>query len=1218
MGAKRVVVDKNQGSKKDKTKKKKKKSCCLTCFLVFLITSIVLFAALVGVGCYVGNIYTTQYLGMSIGECFQVVGGLYSPKEKKIVTNAYDEEKDLDAFEAQLKHAVFLKEDTEIDYEEILELALSGLKKSENNAGSRADGDVSDGEISSGDEESGEFDAITSFVAELFKKENIDFERLENYDESKHSDYLMKISDKGVAAFINEILGIVLKGDTLKDLVADSDGANFDLSEYGIDDITQIVKLRQIILDKQTRAVTITDEDGERHADTKEVTMLTATVQVKLIDAAKCVLDKFIGKSILSSMALLAVRPILPNNLYLTVGIGLDYETDIVIKLNNIDDEKKLALTYKLLDNINKDSDKSFKDTINETVREALFPTIKSVTDFADLSKVKDGTLEVDLFATVIDSTGINDDAEPGQEITSKELLSTLGGILGSDYKNAIDPVHTYKNQYKSTASDTEYNEKYGTVYDPAVKDETKLVDYENECLNEIAEKYALNLDPDGTPGSGDEIEFADLMAMFGVGSSDTQPVLTDLIKDSKDKLSELLGEKFENLRVVINDRMMGAILSATMDNILQDNDFASYDLEVEQVIISTSTGAVNRQFIEMGLSAGISSLFSEVDGSLASILSAFLPERIMLSVKLDITRGLGDGEYAKTEIKYNDLTAQRTENVLKVIGKFAGSLDIDNILEQIETPVRDMLNTMYETIGSVRFEDSALVLPDIFTTISDMLFKDENGSAVATGEEIRDVLKGLDGSDDEGFVESLGVSAPAANYQHFADDIKGKYYIKGSEKADTFDEIFNLVDITGFKSDRFDIDELQHDKRAAEELKPFISDGELAKIFADAIEGNAALPTGAEIVGIHVGTTGEGRQYIRIAAKFKLDKLGDDISSIIPIKDVYIVATSFVDKPQEGTNDCYETTIAVNKMTPAELGTLQRMLKHLNVDTDFDEIRNIIGENIFKQLNTLHTSLGEDGFEFVDGGIELIDFYDFLAKATKVSADGETIKGAVQGLYERKDSGDSDYNFTQSNIVGNTLGTLDDREPQNNFEEFDILRGKARMSDKKFAALLAGQFNKNDVGELKELTIVSSLSGEEKTKKYYDEMKALGVTSPDGKNYMRLVVDVELQKLLGDNTSDIMTFLPTHTMITMYISLDGEMHCDVIRINSLTASQQKVLFDIANLDSASVQKTVDDSLEIVDKYHNNASYVDSTTDGVGAIYTDMTKLQTSTLPIAA
>lgn len=85
MGVKRVVLDENKNKKTKTPNRKKKKSCCCSCLIGAVVTFAVVLAIGAGVGWYFGDQFTRNNLGMSLGECFSAVGGLYSPNEKKIV-----------------------------------------------------------------------------------------------------------------------------------------------------------------------------------------------------------------------------------------------------------------------------------------------------------------------------------------------------------------------------------------------------------------------------------------------------------------------------------------------------------------------------------------------------------------------------------------------------------------------------------------------------------------------------------------------------------------------------------------------------------------------------------------------------------------------------------------------------------------------------------------------------------------------------------------------------------------------------------------------------------------------------------------------------------------------------------------------------------------------------------------------------------------------------
>lgn len=1216
MGEKRVVLE-EKNRKTKPVRKKKKKSCCCSCLATFAIVTVVVLAVGVGAGWYFGDKYTRENLDMSLSECFSVVANLYAPDEKKIVTNGYTDS-DLNGFYSDLKKALFLNDSADVDVDTIYELITDSTPKSFSRA---ATGEGSGGEVEGTEGEEGEKEnVLMKYIAALFTKENVDLTRLKAYDESNHEDYLLTIKDKGLAAFVDKLLGKMLsEGFVSADASPDGSGEQTpdftqSLKEYGIDNLGDFVSLRQIILSREQRDVTVTDENGDMSKERKEVTMISLTVQIKLADAIKPVLETYNAGA-----AHFAVKALLPNNLFLTLGMGLDAETEIDIRINRIDNEKKLNSAIKLIDGIMKSADgfNGVRQTLSELSAKNIRPILDKITEVADLSHVENGALSMDAFESVISFAKINEGAEEGDKVTGKELLTTLKNVCTSEYENAINPEYTFNNQYVGDAGDPNYNAVYGTVYKPADISGKTLVDYKDEFLKEVAAKYLINLDPDGKPNSGDEIDFEDFMALFGIGESNKVGDITALIDASR--MEELLGEEdAEKLKIVINDRMMGAIVSETLGSVLGGSEFNSYDIRAEQLALRKESidGAGDvRQFLELGVSIGLSSFTSAAGGDIGSIVSSFLPERIMITAVVDITRGVSEQARVKTQIRYNDLSAQQTDKTLKVIGKFVESLSIDSVVEQLETPLRQTLDSMYAALDTIEFSTSKVLLPDMFTVISDTVFKDEGGNRVVEPEEIKNMLKKLTGSDENGYLtDKLGISEAAQDYSNFTNEIKDKYYLKVGEFTD-FGSIFDIVDINNFDSDRFDIAKMKEDGRKASELAPVISERELAKIFAEAMGESTDLGT---IAGIKIGSGANGR-YIRLAAEISLDSFGESISSLLPVKKVFVVATCYVDE-KNATGDGYRTEITVNLMGEDEKQTLQKMLDHLSGSgaLNLGEKADELGKAVYDSFKTLSDSLGEDGYEFTDGGIKLTDFYSFLAKATNIDTANtdygenkaqviENMKGAVQGLYERGE-GNNPANFAENEIITNAAVAFDKTQIAESFEEMPSAANgfTGRMSDRRFAGYIAGQFAEKNAA-LKELTVITS--GYALAQSYYDELSAMGGVVDTAKNYMRLVVEVDFSKISGgDNSANtIGAMLPAKIYVTLYVDLSDMTAAASIKINSLSTEQQAVLFAMAGMsgDGAAIANTVQESLDILSQYENATFKVaEAASDAVGAIET--------------
>ena len=128
--AKKVVVTDD----KAKAGKSKKKKVCLTCFLVFVVVNLVLFAGVFGAGWYFGDVYSRQYLDMPLGDVVGVMNGLYWSNDKKVVKNGFTDE-DRQGLYGEIKANMLLKTDVEIDFDAELLRAIDSVMADLGNGG---------------------------------------------------------------------------------------------------------------------------------------------------------------------------------------------------------------------------------------------------------------------------------------------------------------------------------------------------------------------------------------------------------------------------------------------------------------------------------------------------------------------------------------------------------------------------------------------------------------------------------------------------------------------------------------------------------------------------------------------------------------------------------------------------------------------------------------------------------------------------------------------------------------------------------------------------------------------------------------------------------------------------------------------------------------------------------------------------------------------------
>ena len=351
--AKKVVVPEETASDEKKPKKKKRNKCC-TCCLIALIVVVVILAAAFGVGWYFGDKMTKQYLGMPLGDVFGVLGDMYWANDKKVVERPFDGS-DLDGFYREIKRNIMLKEDAEVDFDGALDAAIKTALDTAMQSQSESttvkygydpeigeytarlyndDGNAS-GEGEGGEEQSQIMNIVTDMVVNALNRDNIDLERLNKYNENDPSTdtYKFSLNDKQLAAFIDKVMRAVL---------ANADKID-GVKEYaGMVDLSQVVSLKQVVFS--------TVKDG----DTVKATNAKVTVWVALQKAAGQAATGFMedgGFGWAGPLARGLCNMILPENLYVSIAMPLQGESEPYITINDMDEEER-ARAYKLINGI--------------------------------------------------------------------------------------------------------------------------------------------------------------------------------------------------------------------------------------------------------------------------------------------------------------------------------------------------------------------------------------------------------------------------------------------------------------------------------------------------------------------------------------------------------------------------------------------------------------------------------------------------------------------------------------------------------------------------------------------------------------------------------------------------------------------------------------------------------------------------------------------------
>ena len=342
--AKKVAVPDGDGQIEKENLKKKRNRCC-TCCLAFLIVIVVIFGAAFGVGWYFGDKFTKENFGMSLGDSLGVINDLYWTDDKDVVKNSFKPE-DVDGFYSQIKRNILLKDDAEVDFDAALLQALDkyletvgGTESAARNSGAEPEGDAPDGENPDGDQngddkQSSVMDLLVDMIANVLDRDNIDLDRLNAYDATDPTtdEYIFKLNDKQLAAFINSIMKAMLKN-------ADK------ISALG--ETPQMINLASVVSLKQVRFVasTVKAEDGTQ---TVAATSADVTVWLGFQRAAGQAVTYFMknsGVGWASGLARWLGEVFLPENLYVTMSVPLlgDGTTKLVINDMNASEHARAS-----------------------------------------------------------------------------------------------------------------------------------------------------------------------------------------------------------------------------------------------------------------------------------------------------------------------------------------------------------------------------------------------------------------------------------------------------------------------------------------------------------------------------------------------------------------------------------------------------------------------------------------------------------------------------------------------------------------------------------------------------------------------------------------------------------------------------------------------------------------------------------------------------------
>ena len=1259
--ARKVVVPENKDGNSPVVSKRRHRG--LSCLLAFLITCLVIFAIVFGIGWYFGDMYSKEYLGMPLSDTVGVLNGLYWTKDKDVVKRPYSES-DLDGFYDEIKQNILLKEDADVDFDSALKSVLSDMMKQDGSNSARVRNSSAGDDGEDGESGSEIMNVLIEMVASAFTRENIDIERLSAYSETEDN-YIFTLRDRELAAFVNSALEYMLGDIDVKTLLGDVSGLNVELNN--------VVKLKQIYFG----AATTTNELGE---NVISATTANITVWVGLEDVASNVAAAYVtdyGLGWLSGLVKFAVKGILPKNVYATVTVPLQGDAEAHVLLNDMS-VKKRDKAYQIINAIMALTSSGEPTTVQEMLAglgEKITPYVEMITGEDGMKGAFDQAAQGNIRLDLIDMLAklASKDSEDADPLTKSDFMYLLQAVLTSDPDNRLKQLqpYLYEGWYVDGSGRYEYKPADTTGY--------TAVDYETEFVRQLADKYSLDVD-------GDSLN--DVLALLGVsldGSAESPDPMDMLDYVDGERFTASLDRDIDELKLRVTDRMLAAALSNNL-GALGGEGFENLSIKLDALSFIGNAEKPTHTYALLAAEIGLSDMLGSMgDSAIFALVKNVLPEKLVISIQVDITRSLAAGDaYDDTEFILNDY--DNTTRALEAIGKLSAEFDLAAMSDKIGSMLRDMLNQLYEKLdielvasdisGDV-VTQGAILMPDVFTLMTELVLTDNDGNRIVEPEQFKNVLRGL--NDRNGFSDEKHV---ADDYSGFIGELKDKYYFNEIVN-DEGEEVKDIAELSGaiggdFNGDRLrvvpDVDSapeeglsyLAYDTRAIEDLKPIMSCDEIALLIDEKLSGSSDA-SDFEVLKV---TTGDDSLELLLMIEVG-ELLPDNIGRLLNISELYVTATVDMSRTVgSGDDAAYPVTVTINNMDDDTFKDAIKVINHIGGSSlDITSMVAEFGKILYDQISSIEQSLGvENMISFTDNGLELTDFYDFLINKTWSEDDGEkpetkVVKSAVQGMYRRTDAAGfvNPANYVVSNFVTNDgaqmdLGATPDEESANvnaaraflaqfmgDLGGYDAgtfppaSKPRETKTDVEFNAYfdaLMIEFTKSrDMVRAVQTFVLAADNTSEAAlavrEKLNGKLKTVE-TDPDvleaDKDYMAVTFRLKMEKFMVTDSSVSIGFLPEYVYATIvlektvedgktkFVSLGEDKG---VIFNDLSAEQYNVLIKLMSLSAAAddeshdenkinivtiTRSSVDGLNKLTDVTNALIVFGESTTDGIGTV----------------
>lgn len=1026
---------------KDKTKKKGLNGCCISLIVITVIIIVFLAAA-----CTVGLIYADKFLkaqfDVGVGDCWNILTGALDAKESKVVSDPVSAS-DEDEMYGEIKKAMFLGENA--DLKSVIDEAInSSFDTSETKLGYKKDSALASEDGSSDGAQATLIENITQLYSDgnldlkrlrSYIENDVDISSV--YDE----EMVISISGNG---FVGTIEGILNKSIASDPSTADIAG-KLHIREISFGKAGENARIRIVLkLDTKDVVGAYLAKSGESVPSlaVSAINMLipkATYLSLDLVLSAPAKLNIRINS--MSDATMYSLFKLINTASGSSADIQADLDKsaeEIVSGIRNempalidilggvsADGRIKLDVYGLIADLINADKEEANKVTGRELVS-LLVGVLGSDEEIAIKEKIAldsrygeenwQSKYATELVGTMAESFAlaenyfVNGLDENGNKILSVENGVIIGSdkIIGRVYEGADGTLYYKRSggRFKLYVSGNEVSEYYRPDFEEirslglhytSVGDDYTL--YQNLAKTKIY----------GVCGNKLQIkngEYVELTVLYAdeegnvYSSSDAKPGLIEITKEklgidvvknlvmseeiSVEKILDLID--FSSLRVngtdswnkpiKITDVQFASLLDAYITE-SADETLKKANPKVAFVKIDCDDRATVKLTLGMTISVG-----SLVEGESKQLIETLIGREVYAEITFDVTPDKEENAYERTVVRYNDLSGERTDEILATLQKLSGEVDVTGMLENAARQVRDAIKTLNENV-KVEFVSGAM--------------------NVATPAEIVGAMLGEEGIDGASLASAVGLlltsdgNAAIAAEKHLKPEFAAENwettgvneFVIGFCEAFIFDKSrFAAEGGTGYSLDKvmelatkndFGINDvktyLDYETMKTDGLSQWkenfdASDVQIAAVANYFLKDETDMAFKPEIISVHAFTEG-GRDKLSVAASVKTGDIFAEnaiVSRIAEVLGENIFVTLTVDVGEQDENRA-ATVLTFNDLdaqkTDEVFNTLQKISPDFKVEAVFGEVENAVRSWIGRIRSGMKISFGNGEIEF-------------------------------------------------------------------------------------------------------------------------------------------------------------------------------------------------------------------------------------------------------------